>query len=191
MPAIRKFPEGYRKRVRKLVCRFWIPLQFRKVPEGSRKLVRKLTASMVLSRIRKVPEGLRKRDRKGSTKAFAASWHCKWRKYKRWRIAERPRLACQVEALVLRNYVSDFPEAFRKLFGSLPEAYTAFEARCPWVCDPCARLFTKQGFGIMFLLSSSLLCLTSLGGLSPSLAHQIWTQRFVPMRSWWWCAKLK
>ena len=77
MPAIRKFPEGYRKRVRKLVCRVRIPLQFWKVPEGSRKLVRKLTASMVLSRIRKVPEGLRKRDRKGSTKAFAASWHCK------------------------------------------------------------------------------------------------------------------
>ena len=77
MPAIGKFPEGYQKRVRKLVGRFWIPLQFWKVPEGSRKLVRKLTASMVLSCIRKVPEGLRKHPRKGSTKAFAASWHCK------------------------------------------------------------------------------------------------------------------
>ena len=51
----------------------------------------------------------------------------------------------------MRNYVSNFPEAFRKLFGSLPEAYTAFEARGLRGRDLCARLFTKKGFGIMLL----------------------------------------
>ena len=87
---------------------------------------------------------------------------------------DSPRLACQFEASGCKKYVSDCLEAFRKLTGSIPKAYTAFGSNRVRHVLYFPGLWNRGS-----AVQLATLCYVSCGISPPLQAHQIWAPRFV------------